>query len=81
MISGSESMRSEQESPFQGHINLLQEFANFAKEKNIRELEHPGVLATIIFVRTTIREKEFGAEEFAPHYEITKQAIQEHFRN
>src|ERR1700722_19457486 len=78
MISGSESMRSEQESPFQGHINLLQEFANFGKEKNTRELEHPGVLATIIFVRTTIREKEFGAEEFAPHYEITKQAIQEH---
>jgi hypothetical protein len=44
MISGSESMRSEQESPFQGHINLLQDFANLAKANNIRELEHPRVL-------------------------------------
>lgn len=71
-------MCSEKELPFQGHINLLQEFADFAKAKNIRELEHPSVLATIIFIRTTIREKEFGADEFAPHYEATKQVIQEH---
>ena len=69
---------SEAPSPYQYHIDFLRDIANFAKSNNTQELEQPSIIGTLIFIRTTVREKEAGAEEFAPHYEATKQAIQEH---
>jgi hypothetical protein len=41
-------------------------------------LEHPSIIGVLIFIRTTIREKELGADEFQPHYDAAKQAIQEY---
>lgn len=64
--------------PFDYHINFLQDVANLARLKNVRDLEHPSLTGTVIFVRTTIREKEIGHAEFAPHYEAAKQAIEQH---
>jgi hypothetical protein len=69
---------SETESPYQYHIDFLRNIAAFARSKNTSELEHPSVVGTLIFIRTTIREKEIGHEEFTPLYDAAKESIQEH---
>jgi ATP-dependent Lon protease len=80
MISGPKPVpdTSETESPYQYHIDFLREITDSAISNDTRKLEHPSIVGTLIFIRTTIREKELGHVEFAPLYEAAKQAIQEH---
>lgn len=69
---------SEKDSPFQYHVDFLRDIGDLAKSKDVEELEHPSTMGNVIFIRTTIREKEIGHEEFAPHYEAAKEAIITH---
>jgi Virulence-associated protein E len=80
MISGPKPVpdNSEKESPYQYHIDFLIALANWAVSKEKEELEHPKTIAMLIFIRTTIRQKEPGFDEFAPLYDAAKEAIQTH---
>jgi hypothetical protein len=60
---------SEKESPFQYHIDFLRDIGDLAKSKDVEELEHPRTMGNVIFIRTTIREKELDMRNL---HHITK---------